>query len=83
MNSYDVNYKNYYSSRNRSLTNDQRLILKSYKKKISLESFLLSKKIKKYSEKKLPYNIAFVFKMLISLYSGFISSFFSLSSTGL
>ena len=53
MNSYDVNYKNYYSSRNRSLTKDQRLILRSYKKKISLESFLLSKKIKKYEKRSL------------------------------
>ncbi len=36
-----------------------------------------------YSEKKLTYNIVFVFKMLMALYSGFISVFFSLSSTGL
>ena len=36
-----------------------------------------------YSEKKLTYSIVFVFKMLMALYSGFISSFFSLSSTGL
>ena len=36
-----------------------------------------------YSEKKLTYNIVFVFKMLIAPYSGFISSFFSFSSTGL
>jgi len=34
-------------------------------------------------KKKLPHNIVFVFKMLIALYYGFISSFFSLFSTGL
>ena len=36
-----------------------------------------------YSEKKLTYNIVFVFKMLMAFCYGFISSFFSLSSTGL
>ena len=53
MNSYELNYKNYYSSRNRSLTHDQRLILKSYQKKISYESFLSLKKIKKYEKRSL------------------------------
>ena len=35
----DFNFKNYFSSRNRSLTKDQKSILDSYQKKVSLESF--------------------------------------------
>ena len=35
------------------------------------------------SQWKLTYSIVFVFKMLIALYSGFISSFFSIFSKGL
>ena len=42
-----------------------------------------SKKNLNNSEKKLTYSIVFIFKMLIALYSGFISSFFSIFSKGL
>ena len=35
----DFNFKNYFSSRNRSLTKDQKSILDFYQEKISLESF--------------------------------------------
>ena len=35
----DFNFKNYFTSRNRSLTKDQKSILDFYQKKISLESF--------------------------------------------
>ena len=35
----DFKFKNYFSSRNRSLTQDQKSIFDFYQKKISLESF--------------------------------------------
>ena len=35
----DFNFKNYFSSRNRSLTKDQKSILDFYQEKVSLESF--------------------------------------------
>ena len=49
MNYFDgSNFKNYFSSRNRSLTKDQKLILDFYQKKISLESFCELKQLNEY-----------------------------------
>ena len=44
----DFNFKNYFSSRNRSLTKDQKSILDSYQKKLSLESFCELEKLNGY-----------------------------------
>ena len=44
----DFNFKNYFSSRNRSLTKDQKSILDFYQKKVSLESFCELEKLKEY-----------------------------------
>ena len=45
----DFNFNNYLSSRNRSLTKDQKSILDFYQKKISLESFCEIEKIEEYN----------------------------------
>ena len=44
----DFNFKNYFSSRNRSLTKDQKSILDSYQKKLSLESFCELEQLNEY-----------------------------------
>ena len=44
----DFKFKNYFSSRNRSLTKDQKSILDFYQEKISLESFYELEQLKKY-----------------------------------
>ena len=44
----DFNFKNYFTSRNRSLTKDQKSILNLYQEKISLESFYELEQLKKY-----------------------------------
>ena len=44
----DFNFKNYFSSRNRSLTKDQKSILDLYQEKISLESFCELEKLNEY-----------------------------------
>ena len=44
----DFNFKNYFSSRNRSLTKDQKSILDFYQEKISLESFCELEKLNEY-----------------------------------
>ena len=44
----DFNFKNYFTSRNRSLTKDQKSVLDFYQEKISLESFYELEQLKKY-----------------------------------
>ena len=44
----DFNFKNYFSSRNRSLTKDQKSILDLYQEKISLESFCELEQLNEY-----------------------------------
>ena len=44
----DFNFKNYFTSRNRSLTKDQKSILNLYQEKISLESFYELEQLNKY-----------------------------------
>ena len=44
----DSNFKNYFSSRNRSLTKDQKSILDFYQEKISLESFCELEQLNEY-----------------------------------
>ena len=44
----DFKFKNYFSSRNRSLTKDQKSILDSYQKKLSLESFCELEQLNEY-----------------------------------
>ena len=43
----DFNFKNYFTSRNRSLTKDQKSVLDFYQEKISLESFYELEQLKK------------------------------------
>ena len=47
------NFKNYFSSRNRSLTKDQQLILELYQEKISIESFFELEKLNDFNFKSL------------------------------
>ena len=44
----DFNFKNYFTSRNRSLTKDQKSVLDFYQEKISLESFYELEQLNKY-----------------------------------
>ena len=44
----DFNFKNYFTSRNRSLTKDQKSILDFYQERISLESFYELEQLNKY-----------------------------------
>ena len=47
----DFKFKNYFSSRNRSLTKDQQLILELYQEKISIESFFELEKLNDFNFK--------------------------------
>ena len=65
-------FKNYFSSRNRSLTKDQQLILELYQEKISIESFFKLEKLNDFNLKSLEIGFGTGEKILQGLYKSFV-----------